>query len=162
LEETLQIITDLWHQGQATFEGKHFRVQHAICAPRPDPVPPIVLGAFKPMMLRLVAQYADGWDVSSTSLERYHALNMQLERACAGLGRDPSTIRRSWSGGCACAPTQMEAEVLAGDSFRATAEAGDFGFVGTPEQSVQSARSATFQARLRRFSADSRPRPVHQ
>lgn len=140
LEEALQIITALWAEGQATFEGQHYRVIQAVCEPRPDPAPPIVIGAFRPMMLRLTATYADGWDVSSTNSERYYALVAQFERACAEVGRDPSAVRRSWSGGCACAPTQREAEVLAGDRCSADPGAEDFGFVGTPEQIVEQMR----------------------
>jgi alkanesulfonate monooxygenase SsuD/methylene tetrahydromethanopterin reductase-like flavin-dependent oxidoreductase (luciferase family) len=41
-------------------------VLNAVCEPRPEPVPPILLGAVKPRMLRLAATYADEWDVSST------------------------------------------------------------------------------------------------
>jgi alkanesulfonate monooxygenase SsuD/methylene tetrahydromethanopterin reductase-like flavin-dependent oxidoreductase (luciferase family) len=140
LEEALRIITALWTEGQATFEGKHYRVHQAVCEPRPAPVPPIVLGAVKPRMLRLAATYADEWDVSSTTIERYAVLAAAFERACAEVGREPSTVRRSWSGGCACAPTQREAEALAGDSFNATRDAEDFGFVGTPEQIIEQMR----------------------
>jgi alkanesulfonate monooxygenase SsuD/methylene tetrahydromethanopterin reductase-like flavin-dependent oxidoreductase (luciferase family) len=58
----------------------------------------------------------------------------QLERACAAEDRDPATVRRTWSGGCACARTQEEAARVAGDRFSATSEEDDFGFVGTPAQ----------------------------
>jgi alkanesulfonate monooxygenase SsuD/methylene tetrahydromethanopterin reductase-like flavin-dependent oxidoreductase (luciferase family) len=140
LEETLHIITALWTQGQATFEGAHYRIIEAVCEPRPQPVPPISLGASRPRMLRLAATYAAEWDVSSTSIARYETLTGAFERACAEVGRDPSTVERSWSGGCACAPTQAEAEALAGDLFSADPAAEDFGFVGTPEQIVEQMR----------------------
>ena len=91
-------------------------------------------------MLRLAATYAAEWDVSSTSIARYETLTGAFERACAEVGRDPSTVERSWSGGCACAPTQAEAEALAGDLFSADPAAEDFGFVGTPEQIVEQMR----------------------
>lgn len=140
VEEALQILTALWASGQATFEGKHFRVRQAVCAPMPVPVPPIVLGAVKPRMLRLAATYADEWAVSSTNSERYKSLAEAFERACAQVGRDPATVVRSWSGGCACAPTQREAEALSGDRFSASPDAPDFGFVGTPEQVIDQMR----------------------
>lgn len=140
LEEALRIITALWTKGQATFEGKHYRVQQAVCAPRPTSVPPIMLGAFRPRMLRLAATYADEWDVSSTNIERYEVLAAAFERACATVGRDPSTVGRSWSGGCACAPTQGEAEALARDRFNLDPAAEDFDFVGTPDQIVEQMR----------------------
>jgi alkanesulfonate monooxygenase SsuD/methylene tetrahydromethanopterin reductase-like flavin-dependent oxidoreductase (luciferase family) len=140
LEETLRIITSLWTQGQATFEGAHYRVIGAKCEPRPQPIPPISLGATRPRMLRLAATYAAEWDVSSTNIERYEHLAGAFARACGEVGRDASTVERSWSGGCACAPTRAEAEALSGDLFSADPAAGDYGFVGTPEQIVEQMR----------------------
>jgi alkanesulfonate monooxygenase SsuD/methylene tetrahydromethanopterin reductase-like flavin-dependent oxidoreductase (luciferase family) len=140
LEETLGIITALWTTGRATFEGAHYRVIGAVCEPRPQPIPPISLGASGPRMLRLAATYATEWDASSPSMARYEILTGAFERACAEVGRDPSTVVRSWSGGCACAPTQAEAEALADDLFSADPDAEDFGFVGTPEQIVEQMR----------------------
>jgi alkanesulfonate monooxygenase SsuD/methylene tetrahydromethanopterin reductase-like flavin-dependent oxidoreductase (luciferase family) len=134
LEEALQIIRAMWTQDRATFEGIHYRVRDARCEPRPDPLPPVMVGAFRPKMLRLVARYADWWNASSSGVARYRRMTGQLERACTAEDRDPATVRRTWSGGCACAPTQEEAERVARDRFCATSEEDDFGFVGTPVQ----------------------------
>ena len=140
LEEALQIIQAMWTQEKATFQGKYYRVIEAHCEPRPDPLPTLMLGAFKPKMLRLAAKYADWWNVSSSGIERYRRMAEEFERACAEVGRDPSMVRRTWIGGCACAPTQAEAEVFAGDLYSADGEDDDFGFVGTPEQLVEQMR----------------------
>lgn len=134
LEEALRIITAMWTQEQATCEGKHYRVIGAHCEPRPGPPPPLLIGAFRPRMLRLAARYAHQWDVSSTGIKEYRRLVKEFEHACVAVGREPSTVRRSWSGGCACAPTQQQAEELAGDRYRV--DDGDFSFVGTPAQVV--------------------------
>lgn len=136
LEEALQIIRRMWSGQPATFEGKHYRVREARCEPHPSPAPPIILGATRPKMLRLAAKYADGWDVSSGGLRRYERIVQEMERACADVGRDPTGLRRSWSGGLACAATQAQAEALADGRFSATAAEDDFGFVGTPEQVI--------------------------
>jgi alkanesulfonate monooxygenase SsuD/methylene tetrahydromethanopterin reductase-like flavin-dependent oxidoreductase (luciferase family) len=140
LEEALQIIKAMWTQAKATFEGQYYRVIEARCEPKPDPIPTVMIGAFRPKMLRLTAKYADGWNVSSTGVEGYRRMAAEFERACAGVGRDPSTVRRSWGGGCACAPTQEEAEVFAGDLYSADNAFDDFGFVGTPRQLVEQMR----------------------
>ncbi|MCA9925628.1 MAG: LLM class flavin-dependent oxidoreductase, partial [Anaerolineales bacterium] len=95
LEETLQIIKALWTEEQASFEGTYYRVTEAYCEPKPDPIPPIIVGAFGPKMLRLTAKYADGWNVSSTGIRQYRRLVAAFERACAEVGRDPATVRRS-------------------------------------------------------------------
>ena len=86
-------------------------------------------------MLRLAARYADEWNVSSTGLTGYGRMAVEFERACAEVGRDPATVRRSWIGGCACAPTQREAEAIAAGRVSGDDD-DDFGFVGTPGQIV--------------------------
>lgn len=139
LKEALQIIRAMWLQEMTTFEGKYYRVFDARCEPRPDPLPSVMVGAFKPKMLRLAAKYADGWNVSSTGIHSYRTMVEEFERSCAEVGGDRSTVRRSWVGGCACAPTREEAEVLAGDRVSSSSE-DDFGFVGTPEQVIAKMR----------------------
>lgn len=133
LDETLQIVKALWTEERATVRGRHFQVEDAACQPRPDPRPPIMVGAFKPKMLRLTARHADWWNVSSTGAKTYRRMVQELERACADVGRDPATVRRTWSGGCACAPTHAQALRLAGDRRSADSDE-DFDFVGTPQQ----------------------------
>jgi len=137
LEEALQIIKAMWAEEKATFEGKYYRVIEARCEPKPDPTPTVMVGAFRPKMLRLTAKYADWWNVSSTGIQGYRRMAEAFERACAEVGRDPSTVRRSWGGGCACAPTQAEAEVFAGGLYSADNAFDDFGFIGTPKQVVE-------------------------
>jgi alkanesulfonate monooxygenase SsuD/methylene tetrahydromethanopterin reductase-like flavin-dependent oxidoreductase (luciferase family) len=136
LEEALQIIRAMWTEEKVTFEGRYYRVNDAYCEPKPDPLPAIMVGGGKPKMLRLIARYADWWNVSSIGLEGYRPMLAELERACGEVGRDPATVRRSWCGGCACAPTVQEARRLAGDRF-SPGDDEDFGFVGTPDQLVE-------------------------
>lgn len=135
LEEALQIIKALWTEEKASFSGVHYQVREAICEPKPDPLPPIMVGAFGPKMLRLTAKYADEWNVSSTGIARYRRLAATFERACAAVGRDPLTVRRSCGGGCICMPTQAEAERIAGARYNTDPEE-DFDFVGTPQQLI--------------------------
>jgi alkanesulfonate monooxygenase SsuD/methylene tetrahydromethanopterin reductase-like flavin-dependent oxidoreductase (luciferase family) len=47
LEEALQIIKALWTEERAIFAGRHYRVRDARCAPRPDPIPSVRVGAFR-------------------------------------------------------------------------------------------------------------------
>ncbi len=139
LEEAFQIIKALWTATEATVEGKYYRVQNAACEPKPLPVPPIMVGAFKPKMLRLAARHADGWNVSSCGANKYRRMVREFERACVEVGRDPATVQRSWVGGCACGPTPAEAQALAGNRV-STHDEEDFGFVGTPQQIVAQMR----------------------
>ena len=128
----MQIIKKMWVQEQTTFEGKYHRVKDAYCEPRPDPVPVVMIGAFEPKMLRLTAQHADWWNVSSTSIADYRKYVDNLDRACDEVGRDPKTIRRSWCGGCACAPTDRELAAIMSERL----DPGE-DFIGTPQQVIE-------------------------
>jgi alkanesulfonate monooxygenase SsuD/methylene tetrahydromethanopterin reductase-like flavin-dependent oxidoreductase (luciferase family) len=132
LEETLQIVNALWRDERATFKGEYYQVTNAYCFPKPDPLPPIIVGGSKPRMLRLVARYADWWNVSGTPLESYRELVSQCEQACAEVGRDPATLRRTWFGGCLCAPTEEKVKEL--NQGRLSAANA---LIGTPAQLVE-------------------------
>ena len=62
IELVREQIDSLWTEKQVTFQGQHYAVSAAYCEPKPDPLPPIVIGGQGPRMLQLVARYADGWD----------------------------------------------------------------------------------------------------
>jgi len=135
LDETLQIIKALWQDKKATFQGKHYQVVDAWCEPKPDPLPIIMVGGSKPRMLRLVARYADWWNVSWTRIEDYRAQVEECERACIKEQRDPATLRRTWFGGCLCAPTEKDIKALNKNGMSAGPA-----FVGTPAQIIDQMR----------------------
>ena len=140
LDEALQIMTTMWTQERASFAGRHYRVQDASCEPKPNPRPPIMIGAFRPKMLRLTARHADWWNVSSTGITAYRGYLDEFERACHEIGRDPGTVRRTWSGGCVCAPTDAEVrDLAAGRPSKGDDVAYQPGedFVGTPAQIIE-------------------------
>ncbi|WP_376794826.1 LLM class flavin-dependent oxidoreductase [Thermogemmatispora sp.] len=123
LAETLQIVKALWSEEQVTFEGNHYRVQGAYCEPKPEPLPPVIVGGLGTRMLRIVARYADGWNAAWIRPEAYRERLATFEDACRQLGRDPSQIARSWFGRCICRSSREEADRLQGR-----------GLLGTPEQ----------------------------
>jgi alkanesulfonate monooxygenase SsuD/methylene tetrahydromethanopterin reductase-like flavin-dependent oxidoreductase (luciferase family) len=133
LEEAAQVIKALWTEDEATFEGKHYRVRAARCEPRPDPVPPIVIGGHQPRMQHIVARLADWWDISGSAIARadYPALVERMDGILDEVGRDPATLQRSFTGPCAVAPTEAEVKALA-----ARIPEGK-GIVGTPAQAVE-------------------------
>lgn len=135
LEETLQIIKALWRDECATVQGKHYQVVDAYCEPKPEPIPTIMVGGFKARMLHLIARHADWWNVSWTPIAAYRELVAECERACAYVGRDPATLRRTWYGGCLCAPTEVAVEAI----NRHNIPPGP-NFIGTPTQVVEQLR----------------------
>ena len=134
LAEAVAICKALWGSNEATVAGKHYQVRAAVAEPRPDPAPPIMIGGRQPRILRLIAAQADWWDVSgfgSVARADYPALAEEMARACAEVGRDPATLRRSFSCACACAPSEAALAELAPDIKPG------FGLVGTPAQIVE-------------------------
>jgi len=134
LDEALQIIKALWTQEEASFEGKHYRIRNARCEPKPNPLPTIMVGAFKPRMLRVAARHADWWNVSSTGIAGYRLCVQEFERACEDVGRALGSVRRSWCGGCACAPTEQEVATMV--EQRPQLQPGE-DFIGTPRQLLE-------------------------
>jgi alkanesulfonate monooxygenase SsuD/methylene tetrahydromethanopterin reductase-like flavin-dependent oxidoreductase (luciferase family) len=91
LTEAIQIIRAMWTESPATFHGEQYRIDGAYCEPRPDPIPPILVGTQGPRALRTVARLADGWswDAPMASYEPAYA---ELVRACGEVGRDPASL----------------------------------------------------------------------
>jgi alkanesulfonate monooxygenase SsuD/methylene tetrahydromethanopterin reductase-like flavin-dependent oxidoreductase (luciferase family) len=110
LVDTLEILKRLWTEpGPVTYHGKHSNVDTAWCEPKPDPVPPIMIGGGGSTTLKITAKYADWWNLSDANLERYKDRLQVLKAACEAIGRDPSTMRLTWFGRMAVGKTEAEA-----------------------------------------------------
>lgn len=132
-EEQLQIINALWREDNVTFEGKYHQVTNAYCLPHPEPIPPVLIAAFQPRMLRIAARYADWWNTGIESLDKVKEQLKALDAACEAVGRDPKTLRRTAMIGIRCATTEQklkELEPLHSGPFQPN-------FVGTPSQIVE-------------------------
>jgi F420-dependent oxidoreductase-like protein len=94
LEETLQICQQMWSDDDGPYEGKHYRLAETICEPQPIRRPPILIGGLgEKKTLRLVAQYADVWNATASSVEELAHKIEVLHRHCETVGRDPAEIR---------------------------------------------------------------------
>lgn len=94
-EEAIEIIVPLLRTGKVDFHGRYYQANNCVLRPRgPSPSgPKILIGAQQPQMLRLVAKYADAWNMAyyqapAIVKDTYE----QLKAACAAAGRDPATI----------------------------------------------------------------------
>jgi alkanesulfonate monooxygenase SsuD/methylene tetrahydromethanopterin reductase-like flavin-dependent oxidoreductase (luciferase family) len=98
--EAIKIIQGLLRTGRTDFEGTYYRAPGAelvLAGPRPTALP-IIIAAGKPKAMRLVARYADEWNWwvgERDGLARLREMAAEIERACAEVGRDPGTLRRS-------------------------------------------------------------------
>ena len=96
LEEALQIIRGM-RDGESgtTFSGQHYDFQDAPLSPKPIGKLPILLGGGgEKKTLRMVAQYADEWNVWADNEIMAHKISV-LDQHCEKLGRDPSEVQRS-------------------------------------------------------------------
>jgi F420-dependent oxidoreductase-like protein len=105
LRESLEAIVSLWTKERTTIDGQYYQFKDAIANPKPlqKPHPPIWIGAGGDQMLKIVARYADVWNVAgASSPESAGELSRKLDEACGPIGRDPARIRRSvqhmWDG----------------------------------------------------------------
>jgi alkanesulfonate monooxygenase SsuD/methylene tetrahydromethanopterin reductase-like flavin-dependent oxidoreductase (luciferase family) len=96
LDEALQVITALWTEKTANFNGQYFRLQDAIGNPKPvqKPHPPIVVAGQGRKSLLVVATHADEWNATGIDPGEWSRLNQVLTSHCDAVGRDPATIRR--------------------------------------------------------------------
>lgn len=98
LIESLEIITRLWTEPKATFNGEFHSVTDAVAAPKPTqrPYPPILIGGSKPRVLRTMARFADTVNfVPQPDPESYAQTLGKLEILCREEGRDFERIRKT-------------------------------------------------------------------
>jgi len=111
LAEGVEILRRMWTEDKTSFEGKHYRVESAICQPKPLQQPHIpiwIAGGGEKLTLRVAARHASYTNFGDTPEEFAHKSKV-LESHCAAVGRDFDEITRSFSLVAVCAPTESEA-----------------------------------------------------
>jgi alkanesulfonate monooxygenase SsuD/methylene tetrahydromethanopterin reductase-like flavin-dependent oxidoreductase (luciferase family) len=117
LEEGVQIIRKMWTEKETTFKGKYFKVDSAYCYPKPDPIPPIMIGGGgEQLTLKVVARHADWWNYALVSPEAYRSKLKVLEEHCRKQGRDYSEIVKTLANMVAIAETEEKARDIASKS----------------------------------------------
>ncbi|HWV23564.1 MAG TPA: LLM class flavin-dependent oxidoreductase [Thermomicrobiales bacterium] len=101
LDEAIDIIHAMWDVGgrqSVRLRGEHYAVNGAQPGPLPAHDIPIWLGAYKPRMLKLLGEKADGWVITLgdkyISCEGFRDGNTRIDAAATAAGRDPREIRR--------------------------------------------------------------------
>jgi F420-dependent oxidoreductase-like protein len=104
MEEALEVVTKLWTQKKANFQGKHYSLKEAICLPKPIqiPYPPITVGGCEEKhTLKVTAKYANRFDWGFLpTVEAYKRKLGVLEDHCDAAGKNFGEIERScWPSG---------------------------------------------------------------
>jgi F420-dependent oxidoreductase-like protein len=112
--EAMQVIKSLTTQERSTFNGRYYQLEDAPFEPRPVRPGgiPIVVGTSGERMLKIVARYADRWNMVGTPEQIKEKGKLMLE-ACAAIGRDPGEI--VWS--AAAWPGRVGGDPLASVEF---------------------------------------------
>lgn len=150
LGEAVEIMQRMWTEDVVEFEGKHYRLQGAICRPRPVQKPHIpfwIAGGGEKLTLRVAARFAKYTNFGQELDEFVHKSNV-LRSHCEDVGTDFDSIVRSTNFNVVCEETEAAVEdrlrwiedryaqrVSAG---RAQKIANNFRpMAGTPEQLVE-------------------------
>ncbi len=146
MSEAIDLTRLLWSEPYADFNGKHYQLERAVCAPKPVQAPmPVWVGGHGDKLLRIVAEKADGWNmVFGRSLEELAGRHAVLDQHLADLGRDPGSLKRSVFLFTAIVDSDAEREALAAeqrarlgavaDRFMAAGQAA--GLIGSADQVV--------------------------
>jgi F420-dependent oxidoreductase-like protein len=116
LEEAVAIVHGLWTEPDGwSFSGEHWSVSGSLFRTRPERNgrrhPPIILGGRGGKRLaRLVARYADEFNLNSASPDNAGQAYARIDAACQAIGRDPAEVSRSAMTGVLIAETRGDLE----------------------------------------------------
>jgi F420-dependent oxidoreductase-like protein len=104
MDEALEVLTKLWTQKKANFQGRHYSLKDAICEPKPiqKPHPPITVGGCEEKhTLKVTAKHANRFDWGFLpTMEAYKRKLQVLEDHCSAVGKKFGDIERScWPSG---------------------------------------------------------------
>jgi len=113
LDEAIDIIRSIWNVGERTplrLDGEYYSLNGAKRGPAPAHDIPIIIGALKPRMLRLVGRKGDGWlpSFAYIGIDGLRSGNATIDAAAEAAGRDPREIRRLLNVGGAFTPQRID------------------------------------------------------
>lgn len=98
LEETLQIVRQMWSDDDGPYRGTHYSLEETICEPRPlqSPAPPIMVGGSgEKKTLAFVARYASLCNLFAADTDTVAHKLAVLREHCEREGRDPGEIEKT-------------------------------------------------------------------
>jgi F420-dependent oxidoreductase-like protein len=101
LEETIQIVKQMWSDDDGAYHGAHFSLAETINVPQPlQTRPPIVIGGTgEKKTLKLVAKYADACNIFAVGPEFVKSKLDVLAQHCVNENRDYAAIQKTILGG---------------------------------------------------------------
>ena len=116
LEESVELIRQLWTEPAVDFYGRYYQVAGASVQPKPtqQPTPPVLIGGHgERFVLPAVGRCADICNIGSNNTVAEHRQRESLMRqAAAHAGRNPDAIELTHNARCVIAPTPGEYDRL--------------------------------------------------
>lgn len=149
LKEAVQLIKKLWTEEESTFTGKYYTLTDAVCNPKPvqKPHPRIWIGGEgEKLLLRVVAEVADGSNFRPCSPEEYARKLGILAEHCKVVGRNMDSLEKSLEIRVFCGDEkEMRKKVLTIKKRHPSKKVREMPFeeyiaprlVGTPEQCIR-------------------------
>ena len=123
----------MWTDKPVNFAGKHYQLENGYCEPKPDPVPPIMVGGGgERYLLRVVAEQADWWNWVCADVETYAHKQSVLQEHCRAVGRDYDEILQVMHVSVLIAENERELQRLRDDPE--VRPSGEGTIEGTPAQ----------------------------
>ncbi len=103
--EYVDLVGQLLSQEVTTFAGRYYQVEGSVMNPRPvqSPRPPIMVAGLAPRMMRHAVHHGDIWNSLSflasfdDQLAETRGRCQAIDEYCAAIGREPSSLRRSYT-----------------------------------------------------------------
>jgi F420-dependent oxidoreductase-like protein len=147
LEEAIEILKAMWTEERASFAGKHFSIEGAVCSPKPvqQPHPPILIGGSgERVTLRLTAQHARLHNLGAGDPKECRRVLGVLREHCERQQTDYDAIEKTRLTPILFADSEADAERRI-EQLRPEGESAR-GFrartlIGTPDQVVEQLRA---------------------
>ncbi len=131
--EGIEVIRALWTGGPVSHDTGHYRLEEALGIPRPEPIPPVMIGGDgERYLLRAVAEHADWWNTLYRPLPVLRRKLEVLGEHCAAVGRDPATLKRTITFTAYLDPSAEAARRAAGSRVQGDSPA----FAGDPSAMI--------------------------
>lgn len=111
LDEAITIVKSMWTEGRATFRGKYYSINGAICNPKPVQKPhPVIMvgGEGERYLLKIAAKHADRYNHPCGAVETLKRKISILKEYCISIGRDHNDIEYSILATCLVRETEEE------------------------------------------------------